>query len=851
MPAARKKSASSRTSLCRPVDLSKRFDWPRRVPKSDWWQDTAKRVREMPRGRQTSWGIPFRMASGAGPNVLVLDRDRPAVTIPVKGKASYLCFLHDWHQHPSTLRQNDPTEGLVVAEYCIDYADGSSHVQPIRARFEVGMAESPGPAWLAMPFNMPVTVDPAARAGDKAWGHMQPGLDRGGGRPLVYAMPNPHPKREVVSVTLRGLQESPLFVAALTAYAGKANPLRHLPRRAYRVAGSGKPRRVREASVDLGVVARTEVTSGVTRGAWLAAEHAGTGTREPDRAPEDILQIVAAEDATLRVQLHGARKPVELSVGDAFRKGRSRCGDVRLEVLGSVRQWMQVTVVDGATGRPTPVRVHFEGTRGEYIAPYGHHEQVNANWFEDYGADVVFGGRNYAYVSGEFTTDMPVGDVYVEINKGYEYQPVRKKVTIQRGQKQLELRIDRWKDLRREGWVTADTHVHFLSPQTAWLESQCEGINVANLLASQWGRLFTNVGDIAGKPNVVQDDTIVFVGTENRNHMLGHMSMLGTQGLPVYPMCAGGPSESWVGDPDFVTLAEWARENKRKGGVVIRPHYPYCGHTEDPVPIIKGLVDALEIGPSRRNQFPLQEWYRYLNCGYRVAVAGGTDKMGAYTALGWVRTYAKLDPNVPFTYDAWAEAMRAGRTVTTNGPMLSLEVDGRQIGDTIDMASGGGTVEVRAVAECFCPLERLEIVCGGEVVAEERASKGVKVLAFAGPVKVSGSSWLAARCWGKEGHPGSYMGAHTSPVYVRCGDKRPFNGPAAEHMLALVEGGMEYLNTLATNFDESSRRRMVGMFKEVQAELKGRLVVEAQHVHHHGDGHYHTHGHGVEAGHRH
>ena len=109
-------------------------------------------------------------------------------------------------------------------------------------------------------------------------------------------------------------------------------------------------------------------------------------------------------------------------------------------------------------------------------------------------------------------------------------------------------------------------------------------MNVVNLLASQWGRLFTNVGDVTGRVGVVEDDTIVYVGTENRNHMLGHMSMLGTQGFAGLSPCApAGPTEAAIGDPDFVSLAEWALENKRKGGVVIRPHFPYCGYTEDPV----------------------------------------------------------------------------------------------------------------------------------------------------------------------------------------------------------------------------------------------------------------------------
>ena len=378
------------------------------------------------------------------------------------------------------------------------------------------------------------------------------------------------------------------------------------------------------------------------------------------------------------------------------------------------------------------------------------------------------------------------------------------------GQSRLDLRIDRWVDLRSLGWVTADTHVHFISPQTAWLEGQAEGVNVVNLLASQWGRLFTNVGDIAGSPGVVQDDTIVYVGTENRNHMLGHMSMLGTQGLPVYPMCGGGPSESWVGDPDFYSLVDWARENRRRGGLVIRPHFPWVGFTEDPVPIIQGLVDALEIGigPDSILEFATQEWYRYLNCGCKVAVVGGTDKMSARQALGAIRTYAYIGSGDGLTYDAWKKAVREGKTFSTSGPLLSLTVDGKSIGDTIAMPAGGGRVEIAAEAKAFHPLQSLEIVYNGEVVASRTADQDDRMLALSERLSVPGSGWIAARCKGVACQP-IWQRAHTSPIYVNCGNRRIFDGPAAEHMLALVEGGIEYLNTIATCFDEAARKRMV------------------------------------------
>ena len=837
----------------RTVNLTRYFDWPTGRMANKWWKDLAGRVAEFPGGAQKAWGIPFRMSQGRE-RVILVGTGRDEVTIPLTGRARFLCLLHEWAQLPEAVRWKDPTEGLAVGEYELTYADGTTHVQPVRARFEVRMEESPGPPWTVVPFMMCETVDPVDCPEDFVWARAQTALRGGGGSPLVYAMENPHPDEPVRSLTIRGLCESPLLVAGLTLYEGSSHPLRHLPRRAYRVRTPGGPAEVESADVDMGIVARIEKTTGRRNQRWVSSPYAGlNGAVEPTGKPEDIIHALGSEDATLSVKVPGTRGRLKFPLGEAFRRGSApaESGKARLEVLGRDRQWMTVFVRDAETGRPTPVRIHLSGAHGEYIAPYGHHEQINDGWFQDYGADVVVGGRNFAYVPGEFTSDLPVGDIYVEINKGFEYAPVRRKITIRPGQKVLNLKIARAADWRSAGWVTADTHVHFLSPHTAALQAQGEGVNVVNLLASQWGRLFTNVGDIRGRVNVLEEDTIVYVGTENRNHMLGHMSMLGTQGTPVYPMCCGGPGESWVGDPDFLAMAEWALENRRKGGVVIRPHYPYCGHTEDPVPILKGLVDALEIRTHGQESFGMQEWYRYLNCGYRVAVVGGTDKMGAHCALGNLRTYARTSRNRPFDYDNWSDAVRAGRTFSTTGPLIDMTVEGKQVGQAVSLPASGGKVEVEAGAECVWPLGRIEIVHNGRVVADRRSRDGAKSLRIRAKVPVVGSGWIAARCSGLGTHPGKYIAAHTSPVYLKCGRSRAFDGPAAEHMLALVEGGIEYLRALSTAFDERSRKRMVKLFKEAQRELKGRLVVEGGHTHHYGSGPYHTHGHGKAGGHRH
>ena len=69
-----------------------------------------------------------------------------------------------------------------------------------------------------------------------------------------------------------------------------------------------------------------------------------------------------------------------------------------------------------------------------------------------------------------------------DVARGYEYEPLRERVTIAPGQRALELRLRRWTRMNEQGWFSGDSHVHFLSAQGSILEQQCEDLNVVNLL---------------------------------------------------------------------------------------------------------------------------------------------------------------------------------------------------------------------------------------------------------------------------------------------------------------------------------------------------------------------------------
>jgi hypothetical protein len=478
------------------------------------------------------------------------------------------------------------------------------------------------------------------------------------------------------------------------------------------------------------------------------------------------------------------------------------------------------------------------------------HRIPNSAWFEDYSVDFVHGGdwggggsdvHYCTYIPGEATIDLPMGRVYVEVSKGFEMRPVRTVVEVTPDTEEITVEIDKTLGWREQGWVTADTHVHFLSPTSALLEGSAEGVNVVNLLASQWGELMTNVGDFDGRTTWGSKEAggdgehLVRVGTENRQHVLGHISLLGYEGQIIAPMTTGGLDESALGDPIEILLTEWARQCKKQGGLAVLPHFPQP-RAENAASIVGGDIDAVEMTAWGNlyggiSPYSLSDWYRYLNCGYMVAAVGGTDKMSANTAVGTVRTYARLAPDEAFTYQAWMEAVRRAETFVTYGPLLEFTVDGHPMGRRIAMSSGGGTVDVVwRSASVTVPMSRIELMVNGEVresvaVPSERASGHWSV-------KVDRSAWLALLVRGHYPDKPEIITAHSSPVMVDVEGSPLLAAADAVTILEQIEGALAYLDTVGTRAADEAYKRMRLVLTSAHRSLHNRM---------HQLGHYHDH----------
>ncbi len=479
-------------------------------------------------------------------------------------------------------------------------------------------------------------------------------------------------------------------------------------------------------------------------------------------------------------------------------------------------QTVHVRVNDAATGQPAPVRLRVTDAAGTYYAPFGRATDFAHGVNEDVGGNLLLGRDRWAYIDGTCEIALPPGELTVEIRKGPEYRPLRETVALPAGKMALRFAVERWTDLRAEGWYAGDTRAHFLSPHAALLEAAAEDLAVVNLLAcvttvaSQDGHThpaFPNLLAFSGQqPCLERGGHAVVVNTFNTHPVLGRLGLLSCHRV-VYPLTFGGPD----GTDDW-SLDDWCGQCHRKGGLVVwadafAPRPVHAG--EALADLILGHIDALELDPD--SPYRLRAWYQLLNTGLRVPLVGASAKTSNRTPLGALRTYAHLPPETPFSYRAWIEAVRAGRTFVTTGPVLRFGVDGHSPGTELSRSADDAPLRLRAEAAGSERFERMELLANGEVIA----SGTERIEAEYAPAH---GGWLAARCWGH-----GRLLAHSSPAYVRVeGRPQPADQTALSALVRHLDGGRDWVEREGRFTSDKARGHLLGIFDAARQALLAR-----------------------------
>ena len=126
-------------------------------------------------------------------------------------------------------------------------------------------------------------------------------------------------------------------------------------------------------------------------------------------------------------------------------------------------------------------------------------------------------------------------------------------------------------------------------------------------------------------------------------------------------------------------------------------------------------------GPQGPGRWRETIYFHALNAGLRLPAVAGSGSGDTETHLGASRVYAHCPDE--FTVAAWWEAVDAGETVVTNGPLLRPSVFGRYPGYVFGLRGGSFEAPIALNLSTRRTVEYLELIQNGEV-AESVALRG-------------------------------------------------------------------------------------------------------------------------------
>lgn len=450
---------------------------------------------------------------------------------------------------------------------------------------------------------------------------------------------------------------------------------------------------------------------------------------------------------------------------------------------------------------------------------------------------------SFFYADDTFELLIPPGETTVYVERGFEYKISKNRINARANvSHELKLSCERLIDMATAGWVSGDTHVHWVTNQ--WnvdeplellaMVQRAEGLRVANnltLLQRYADQAFIKPSQAPMGPVSAYSDSRFHVqmGEEYRNEDLyGHLCFLNIDWL-VQPIGTG----SIIAGPDALdypinrTAIDACRQ---QGGISIEAHGT-GGNKDVPVNVIHNLADSLD-------QMEPASYYRLLDCGFRIPLTNGSDHPAR--TLGVARAYVNVEGS--FSYDRWIEGIRQGRTFTTSGPLLFLKVNDAEIGDVINTGTQD-RLRITAQAISRHPIGEFQIVSNGEVIASESIDTTSAEIELTIPAEES--RWIVARCSNRSdgrsdfgfGNFNAITGpgiAHTSPVYVHVDGLPRFDSAAADfwaermrmHALDIRRRG-RFADEVQRNEAASYIEQGIQMFRSLENQVEsGRTRAE-------------------------
>ena len=364
--------------------------------------------------------------------------------------------------------------------------------------------------------------------------------------------------------------------------------------------------------------------------------------------------------------------------------------------------------------------------------------------------------RRAFYFNGNLQKQLPIGTYQVVVARGLEYQFYTKTVEIVANKETVvPIQLSRFSNMPSKGWYSGDPHIHAARHRATDNEAlfsiaQAEDVHVANIM--QMG----NVGESYfhqyawGKAGKYERDSYALVsGQEDpRTTRMGHTLHLNLK-APVR-----NTERYYLYNEVFDAVHEQGGLSgyAHGGGQGFAVELPFRGID---------FIEILQVGDSNP-----EHWFDALNLGYRLTPIAGSDYPYLDNVVGSVRTYVQTGKFN--TSEAWFDGVKAGKVFVTNGPLLSLAVNGKGIGSELNVVHGQSlTIEARAhLNPDIDQLDRLELIEHGKVITQVKSIKGEQSLSITHNIKAIKGGWFVIRALGKQKQKHGNIVAYSAPIYV-------------------------------------------------------------------------------------
>jgi hypothetical protein len=488
-----------------------------------------------------------------------------------------------------------------------------------------------------------------------------------------------------------------------------------------------------------------------------------------------------------------------------------------------------VRVLDKATRKPMRARVHLEAADGRAYAPT--ESWFRADWLMFDHMDQA-GEYHYFHTDGAFEIDLPPGKTQLSVSRGFEYLPVDRDAEVSAAAPaRIDIALERIENMAAKGWWDGDNHFHmnyagvyFNTPKRLMEQAESEDIHVLNNLICNKEQRIPDVAHFTGRPDPVSTATrVLFHSQEYHPPFWGHAAYLNLKKHLVIPDYVG--YQNTIVGSLFPSNTIPARVARRQGGLAGYAHGAGPHFAAD---LALENVDFVEAN----NIDSMQPLYRAWNCGYKVVASAGEDAFPNFYRsyiLGSNRVYVRTGPVLD--YDKWTADFKAGKAFVTSGPLVTLNVDGREPGDTISLAPGSHSLTVSVGIVSLTPLQQVEILRNGKVVETIAPETPVRRLRVTKQVTMEGSGWIGLQVRAKPKRDPirrPFPFAATMPVWVSVGGKPVRSREDAGHFLGLIDRTLERSMTVGPWNNQQERNETRELYEQARRRMLARVAEAAR-----------------------